>query len=134
MSNGLENLNLGPRDALVIQWRNGVEVAIHVVYKPLPNEKGFYRQALSFDSFRNRENSIWYNKYYLKNKVRPIHSSISYGYEDPIEMLIRYEQRVKKIDPSFVHSWRKLPIFKHSNVWDFYIAIGYDYKNQRYIL
>ena len=50
----------------------------------------------------------------------------------------RHEERQKKLGSDeqpepYEGTYDGLPQFKHSTVWDFYKAIGYDYKRQRWV-
>lgn len=83
---------------------NGKHISYHKF--PLPNvgEPGFYRQTVSYNAFRT--------------KKRQYKGSILYYAQDE--------------EDKFFPPIKSVPMFIHENIWEFYKAIGYDHKKNKY--
>jgi hypothetical protein len=111
----------GLRDQIILEKVNEELATIHVVRMPTVREKGFYRSSISATYWRERENTNWYEKFYLKRKVCPRSWTV---------MMARETSACHRVlnDPNNVG----ILVLEHETIWDFYKYIGYDYKTQRY--
>ena len=111
----IQDIVLGPRDRVVLEYAYTPCIAIHVVRQPNVGEKGFYRAAISMGAWDEREVKNYVDKFYTKRKPCPRHWSVKYEtkYMHPLD-------------------YQNIPIIEHDTLWDFYKYVGYDYKTQKY--
>lgn len=100
---------------------DGKEAAIHDFLLPKHGETRYHQQARSYYWFRQRE-----LKRFSKNTDRPDGKPL-HRY---CRLFPAYDEQFK-----FEHAffYCDLPHFTHANVWDFYKAVKYDVKRQRYL-
>ncbi len=92
-------------------WVNEQLVCYHTFNLPDVGEKGFYQEGVSADSFKSREAIRHYD---AKGKILAKRARLAYPHD-------------------FFWKRQDLVTFHHKCLWDFYLAIGYDYKKQRYL-
>jgi hypothetical protein len=116
----------------VILWEDGKPIQVHLFRTPEVSEPGFYRAVTSVGAFSTREKTKLYdrNRQGHRDVVgRRCHvrwgEEIKWADEDTARLV---EQYGRKMDP-----YIDLPIFHHESLWDFYKAIGYDYKKKKYL-
>lgn len=112
-----------PHRALVITF-NKEEKRFRVVLVPSYGEKGFYRQGVSFDAFKNREAKKLYNWLHVRKRKLSDLKWCSVKYEHDLfdgdfEIYTNHQ------------TWEDLPV--STSVWQFYKDIGYDYKKKRFL-
>lgn len=98
-------------------WQDGTPIELHT-FNLSYEDKGFYRAAVSIEYFSTRESKRLYEAN-LKGQRDLVGRRCRVRWNDLDYMEINYTQQ--------------LPKFSHESVWDFYKAIGYDYKKQKYI-
>jgi hypothetical protein len=91
-------------------------------------EDGFYVTAISFDAFRHREAKKLYEdgvKQNLTKKrtIRPWRALSNHIFEN--DLVFEMEHKLKIHDDLKQHF--------HASLWDFYKAVGYDYKKQKWM-
>lgn len=109
---------------LATEYRNGGSVSHHLIHMPSFSEKGFYRNTVSASAFSGRE---------LKRMMANHWRWISLRWDGLQTKALDY--KLHHNDPHLLKHARlgDRPRFDHESIWDFYLAIGYDYKKQRYI-
>lgn len=102
---------------------NNEDVAVHFVEKPTAGEHDFYRQTVSFNAFKERELEQFHKKWTKKLPTgRHFYWQSKEEYESELCIMSALALRVDG-----------LPVYHHKSVWDFYKAIGYDYKKKRFV-
>jgi hypothetical protein len=92
---------------------------LHWFKLPKMMEKHHYRTIGSYEAFRNREANRFV-KYLENGKPKPTFRASCDSFAIT--------------DFEFKHGlYKNLKAFYHADLWDFYKAVGYDYKKQRYI-
>lgn len=100
-------------------------ISVHGFKIPAFLEENFYRQTVSYNSFRSREN----RKLFIDKECKiPRHY---------------YGKRLGICDIEDYNEWNlwrfnhfkalNLPYFEHDSLWELYKGIGYDYKKQKYL-
>jgi hypothetical protein len=119
-----------PRKFAVQQIRrsDSHHVQLHVLWLPFVTETGFYRQVTSFNAF--------FHSGKLKKHGPNWSPEFLYRELDWEEFEIEcntWREHAGKydLDPDAC-DWRKLPTTEHQSIWEFYEAIGYDYKSKRW--
>ena len=109
-----------------INLANSKHEELHVIHIPDYREPGSYTQGISVGSFAS---------YSVKRRNRSkTHLYLIRTWED-----FEFEQNMLQNSQTFKelnlvpNDDRDLPRFDHNSVWDFYVAIGYDYKKQKWI-
>lgn len=93
-----------------IDIANGCKhVAYHKFDLPNPGEQGFYRSTTSFNSF------------FYSSKMRNRKGKTTLFYAKDGEELMYWGLE------------EGTPVIEYANIWDFYKAIGYDYKSKKYL-
>lgn len=117
---------------MVILYEDNVAIEKHIIHTPRGDEKGFYRQGVSFSYFKTRESTIHYNAY-TKGKIVK-------GYRSYVQWLDDYliheqvsKDAFEKLGIPYKSLYDGLPEYEHFSVWDFYNQVGYDYKKKKYI-
>lgn len=107
--------------------RPGMPSDFYVVNTPSVTEDGFYRQVTSFSAFRWREMK---RRFPMDKEGKPLYKSVEccmvHTFDDQMS---RWEMQ-ERICGLFQ---REEPLAEFDSVWDFYKAVNYDYKKQRYI-
>lgn len=100
---------------------------IHWFWLPNFGEPRFYVTLCSWNWFRNREGGrlvAWHDARRAgKKAVVPERRSYCNIIEDNDPM---YHKEVE------LKIYDALPTFEHATLWDFYKAVGYDYKRKKY--
>jgi hypothetical protein len=122
-------------DCTAIVWRNNVPTDHHIF--PLPNfgDPNFNRTIRSYSAFRGGQNtSLWKAIQKARKTKKPcVYPAIRTALKDKDEWdvdfrllnqsLAKYKLKLQP-EPNWI---------RHESLWDFYKAVGYDYKTQRYI-
>lgn len=101
-------------------------VAVHHVTVPTPTEQGFYRSTVSYSYFGQRE---------LKRRF-PTDKKTGAIYTPRKINNMRWcsvDWEPDKFGTRYQYERDKVPHYDHDSIWDFYKAIGYDYKKKKYI-
>lgn len=121
-----------PRKFAVIEIDRATShhLQIHTLWLPLPPEKDFYRQVTSFNAF--------FHSGRLQGRANGPNWSPEklFSERDWDEYERDCERWIKCLAKDGILSDlddRKLPQLEHQSIWDFYQAIGYEYKKQRWI-
>ena len=105
----------------VVEYIDGVPVTIHITNKPnSPTEDGFYRETVSANAFRN----FWTNDNTRKYRKGIIpHRKFRVRWEDEYLNDLKWE----------CEDYTNVPLKAHFGVFNFYKAVGYDYKKKRFV-
>lgn len=96
----------------------GKVVALHYVTIPsVHSSKGFYQQTTSYNYFRRREIER------MAQKADRYTLMVDENSHDRDEAIFKNSGVPRQI----------VPTFHHSSMWEFYTAIGYNYKRQLYV-
>lgn len=114
---------------VAVEWdetsRGGKIKAYHVITIPGMGLKNGYVSLLSASAYRQREAKRFFGP---KPKPRKLRYSLadarSWLWDRKMNRRVE-RQCGEKFD-------RGLPIIRHASLWDFYKAIGYDHKRDRY--
>lgn len=102
----------------IVLWKDGEPSEVHKIELTYSDEQ-WYTSSVSLSSFRRRENERLFKRY-------------TKGFRDVIGK--RCDVRTEAgMHGYFVDFKLILPVFEHKTVWDFYKAIGYDYKRKKYL-
>jgi hypothetical protein len=112
----------GARKYHALLWKDGHPIEVHHMTMEPTAEQSRYRAVSSMNWFNEREVKI-----FAERKPHRFHANIKC--DSDWEMDMRFERRAYAPDPSLSDT---LPQFTHASIWDFYKAIGYDYKAKRY--
>lgn len=109
----------------------------HIVITPEFLEPGFYRQTTSINAFRTRELRKRFpfdedgRSLYKSSNGENVESCSVRDYDDAISLWRSINESLRKLN---VDEELVLPeATEHISLWDFYQAIGYDHKKQKYI-
>lgn len=118
---------------MVLVYEDGVPKERHVLETPQITERGFYRQTVSLNAFSNREAEKLYDHH--KKGEMDVKGKRCWvrWYDEFMRDLEFHQECFAKLAISFEHAFSDTPEFSHTSVWDFYNAIGYDYKKKRYL-
>jgi len=100
---------------------------IHFVRCPRSHAPGGYRSILSLEAFRGRERDRLNVRHRRRDKLGRWFYVIQFY--DYMTEKIGVRQTFADLG---IPRQPSAPYTKHSSIWDFYIAIGYDYKKKRY--
>lgn len=114
----------GARVYHAILWKDGSPIEVHHMTMEPTVEQSRTRAVSSMNWFNEREAKIFADR----KKPHRFHTNIKC--DSDWNMSLRFERRAYDPDPAPVDS---LPQFTHTSIWDFYKAIGYDYKAKRYV-
>lgn len=108
------------------EWHHHDRVKLHFIKSPKYNEPKWYVSVISSDSFNNREAKRHY-EIYLKGKTLPLrfHMMRFHEYKFNFKGLEKHSELLEKE--------KALPTQYHESIWNFYKAVGWDYKNKKYI-
>lgn len=106
-----------------ILWKDGAPFEVHHLTMEPTAQHNRYRAVSSLNWFNEREVKI-----VAERKPHRFHAKIKC--DSDFQMDLKWERRAYEPDPAPVDS---LPQFTHTSIWDFYKAIGYDYKAKRYV-
>lgn len=102
---------------VITLWEDGIKKEHHKLSLSY-GDKGFYRACTSLSAFSTREGTRLYKQRHVIGKR--CHVQMEHEIMD-ISHLAKYG-----IYPEV------LPTFEHATVWDFYKAVGYNYKRKKY--
>ena len=122
-------------DYVAFLHSNNVPIEKHIIRMPAYGEKFWHRSVVTIDSFKNREAKRFYDTTYVK-RVPMIGSHCSLwrldDWERDNENTTKSMLEICGIE-NYKHPYDQLPTFEHESPFDFYKAVGYDYKKKRYI-
>ena len=108
-------------DYRVTLWIDGKAMEYHR-FSMQYGDKGWYTSGISIDYFQKRESiKLWNSHQKGKRDVQGKRCHVLWGFDLTQDELF---------DIKFQ---RTLPTFEHNTIWDLYLAVGYDYKKQKYI-
>lgn len=123
-------------DHLSIERKFGEAVAIHYITMPRAMANDYYRSVLSLEGFASRERKQTFKKGQPISphciNVRPRHFTMQRRDDWEFRETSVRESFAKRGMP-FTRTYGDVPTFEHASIWDFYKAIGYDYKKKRYL-
>lgn len=109
---------------IITLWEDGNKKETHKLSLSY-GDPGFYRACTSLSAFSSREGTRLYNCHKIKKKMHVEGKRCHVQMEGEI------------IDISHLAQYgiypEVLPTFEHATVWDFYKAVGYDYKRKKYV-
>jgi len=106
-------------DYKIILWIDGKPTELHTL-ELNSDEAGWYTSITSIQAFSKRENErLFKNNLAGKSFTPGKRCHVTWG--------------TGSTSTFFSQRDRGLSLFKHPSVWDFYKAVGYDYKKQKYI-
>lgn len=128
-----------PTKQVAVIWRDGRPTEVHHFKTPGIGSKGFYREGISVDAYSSREAKRFYELMNIKRKGHPPIRAHVMRHVEFIDAMKGFEDfcNSDKALPTLrgsKHFFRALPEFFHESVWEYYKAVGYDYKRQRYDL
>lgn len=106
-----------------ILWKDGNPIEVHHLTMEPTVKQSRHRAVSSMNWFNERELKIFCDR-----KVKPRYHTNIKCHTD-WEFDLRFERRAYAPDQALTDT---LPQFTHTSIWDFYKAIGYDYKAKRY--
>lgn len=122
-------------DCTAIVWRNNVPTDHHLF--PLPNfgDPNFNRTIRSYSAFRNRQNtSLWEAIQKARKTQKPcVYPAIRTALKDKDEWDVDFRLLNQSLTKYKLKTKAEPNWIRHESLWDFYKAVGYDYKTQRYI-
>lgn len=98
----------------VVLWENHKAKEYHTFTLDF-DTKGWYVSTTSISAFSTREGTRLYNSQKAGKRLNGKRCHVKFG-DDDFDSLIN-----------------NLPHYQHNSVWEFYEAIGYDYKKKRYV-
>lgn len=104
-------------------WLHGDELEVHKFTMEHTVEQSHYRAISSYNAFEDRN-------------CRQVADGKIFGYRASMRSERDWEMDMRFGDRAFapdVFPRRELPMFEHASIWDFYIAVGYDYKQKKWI-
>lgn len=110
-----------------ILWKDGEPIEVHHLTLVPTEEASAYTAIGSMNWFNDREAKTLVALFDKKKPKSRYHSNIKC--DSDWEMDRKFERRAYDPDPALTDT---LPEFTHTSIWDFYTAIGYDYKAKRY--
>jgi len=121
------------RELVIVFWEYGRPVSVHDVFTPGFGEPGFYRATISYDCYHNRECTRLYEANKKGRLSLPKRGSVKHKKEFDEDRKSWKESYEKVTGEKYEDYHDKLPRFRHASIWDYYKAVGYDYKKQRYL-
>ncbi len=116
------------RRMVCVLWVDSVAVEHHYFPLPTPDEPGFYRAVVSYNAYRERESTKFYD--WCQKANRKIETYPRRGHADREEDMFMAQRCMPQ---ELQDKLPKLPEFEHESIWAMYLAIGYDYKKKKYI-
>ncbi len=115
----------------VLLWHKDEIVEVHTINLEPIGSKSRYRALVSMQCLQARELEAHYGEKPKKNRP-PFHLGIfeNKALHDRIENIRR--KRCVERGEDFVDEWAEFPHFHHESLWDFYKAVGYDYKAKKW--
>lgn len=110
-----------------ILFKNGEPIEVHHMTLVPDIKDSAYTAIGSMNWFNEREAQTLVAAFDGKKPKSPFHTNIKC--DQDFEFDRKFERRAYAPDPALTDT---LPEFTHASIWDFYKAIGYDYKAKRY--
>lgn len=117
----------GARVYHAILWKAGEPIEVHHMTMEPTVEQSRTRAVSSMNWFNDREAKVLVDAFDKKKPRAIFHANIKC--QQAWDFHVKFERRAFDPDPAPVDS---LPQFTHTSIWEFYKAIGYDYKAKRY--
>lgn len=118
---------------MILVYLDGIPNERHVVNTPSPGEGDFYRQAVSLDCFKTRENKRTYHNHMKGiSKIKGKLSHVNW-YDEYITTVDVTREFSNKTGIDINHPFDSTLEHTHDSIWKFYKAVGYDYKKKRYV-
>lgn len=122
-------------DCTATIWIDNTPTEFHLF--PLPNfgDPHFYRTITCYEAFRKRENSGLYfsQKKARDTKTKWIPPAIRASMKDKDEWDVDHRILNESL-AKYKCKTKPEPIWiRHDSLWDFFKAVGYDYKKKRYV-
>ncbi|AGS81981.1 hypothetical protein O152_gp097 [Pseudomonas phage PaBG] len=112
-----------PRWYYALVWLHGDEVEVHkFTMEPTP-EQSHYRAIGSYNAFSERNAKLAF-----LGRIQGYRVSLRTESEWEIDM-----QGGDRVYAPEVNPRRQLPMFVHSSIWEFYSAVGYDYRRKKWV-
>lgn len=107
----------------LIEYVNNVPTRIHVFKPEADPQQSDYRALVSLGAFDKRmglicARNLWAKRFWLKRKFE-------------WDQLVESDRRMMRLRHSPI--WVNLPKQIHDDLWTFYRAIGWDYKQKKFI-
>lgn len=122
-------------DCTATIWRHNVPSEFHLF--PLPNfgDPNFNRTIRSYTAFRKRENYGLYNsqKKARDTQTKWIPAAIRTSLKDKDEWDVDHRLLNQSLAKYKLKTKAEPQWIRHDSIWDFYKAVGYDYKKKRYV-
>lgn len=120
-------------DLIALERNNGKIVAVHHIEQPDWDGKGFYRATLTGGAFKYSEMRRRFGKkppWNHKPLIRwfSVQQRAIWEQEESITNKVMNGMGITTYVPEYYGAH----VIRHENIWDFYKAIGYDYKRKRY--
>lgn len=110
-----------------VLWKDGEPIEVHHLTMEPTVKHSRYRAVSSMNWFNEREGKILVDRM-EKRKPNRFHSNIKCDQDHQLDL--KWERSAYAPDPALTET---LPQFTHTSIWDFYKAIGYDYKAKKYV-
>lgn len=107
-------------------WEDGVWKELHKLSLSYGDE-GFYRACTSLSAFKRREGERLYKMHTIHKKWDVVGKRCHVQSEGDYEM-----PRRLFLEATGEEFNGPVPTFEHATVWDFYKAVGYNYKRKKY--
>lgn len=104
-------------------------VQSHIFPLPGVGEPGFYRATVSYNAFRNFENTRLYNSMQKRKCYPDFHYSLKFAYEWEEDEQLLFNT-LSSLGVEAEHSI--IEKIQHESIWDFYKAIGFEWKKRRH--
>lgn len=106
-----------------IEYANNVPTRIHVFKLEADPQQSDYRALVSLGAFDKRmglicARNLWAKRFWLKRKFE-------------WDQLVESDRRMLRLRHSPI--WVNLPKQIHEDLWSFYRAVGWDYKQKKFI-
>jgi hypothetical protein len=119
--------------AYVLTIVNATHTHLHVIEWPGMGEPGYYRQAVSIEGFRHRmmrARAKEQERRYTIRRKNPLATFPAFTHYLVHLFADDFDEFCKAW--SVVRDLRTLPTSVHKSVWDFYTAIGYDHRRNKF--
>lgn len=115
-------------DYQITLWEDGIKKEVHQFDMPYGMPR-WYVSVTSIGAFSTREGTKLY-QHNLKGKRDVVGKRCHVRFGDEITF---EESMAARLEANYGIKPDVLPIFTHATVWDFYKAVGYDWKKQKYV-
>lgn len=115
----------------VLLWHKDEIIEIHTLDIEPTGSKSRYRALTSMQCLQNRELEMRFGEKRKKN-LPPFHLGI-FENKAPFDKLEEMRKaRAIERGTEYEDYWAEYPHFHHESLWDFYKAVGYDYKSKKW--